>query len=245
MANKVNEEIENKNKTLADDNKIKIKAMPNIADGKLMFINTDKTIGDITVTSSELGMDKGVESKYSSSSNTKLMYNKKGGGELTSGNEYDQIASKLKIEVSQGVTMDYNVSATDILEFTNDKSNKIDLRQVFSEITNHLDGKKSDGTAPDAKAVEELLNGDLKNITDSISNLLKIRSEVGARQNRIDGAKDRNTDGTFNMKQILTKHEDVDYTENMMDYATMLTVYMASLQTSAKIIQPSLMDYLR
>ncbi|KEI03856.1 flagellar hook-associated protein 3 [Clostridium botulinum] len=245
LANKVNEEIENKNKTLADDNKIKIKAMPNIADGKLMFINTDKTIGDITVTSSELGMDKGVESKYSSSSNTKLMYNKKGGGELTSGNEYDQIASKLKIEVSQGVTMDYNVSATDILEFTNDKSNKIDLRQVFSEITNHLDGKKSDGTAPDAKAVEELLNGDLKNITDSISNLLKIRSEVGARQNRIDGAKDRNTDGTFNMKQILTKHEDVDYTENMMDYATMLTVYMASLQTSAKIIQPSLMDYLR
>ncbi|KEI16207.1 flagellar hook-associated protein FlgL [Clostridium haemolyticum] len=245
LAEKINTEIENKKATDTKEIVGKIKAVSNIADGKIMFVNKDKNSGNITVTSSKLGMDQGVEARYSSSSNTKLMYNKKGGGELTSGEEYNQIASKLKVEVSQGVTMDYNVSATDILEFTNDKSDKIDLREVFSKITNHLDGKKSDGTAPDAKAVEELLNGDLKNITDSINNLLKIRSEVGAKQNRIDGAKDRNTDGTFNMKQILTKQEDVDYTQNMMDYSTMLTVYMASLQTSAKIIQPSLMDYLR
>src|SRR3712207_2818577 len=52
--------------------------------------------------------------------NSKLIYNQKKGGELTGGDEYNQIASKLKIEVSQGVTMEYNVTATDVLEFKNE-----------------------------------------------------------------------------------------------------------------------------
>ncbi|KEH98568.1 flagellar hook-associated protein FlgL [Clostridium botulinum] len=152
--------------------------------------------------------------------------------------EYNQIASKLKIEVSQGVTMDYNVTATDLLEFKNEAGDAKNLREILSNIVTHLDSEKPD-------EINKLIGEDLTNITDSISNVLKIRAEVGAKQNRIEGANDRNKDGTFNMTKILSKHEDVNYTENMTDYATMLTVYMASLQTSAKIIQPSLMDYLR
>lgn len=153
-------------------------------------------------------------------------------------NEYNQIASKLKIEVSQGVTMDYNVTATDVLEFKNEAGAPKNLRDILSKITSHLDSEKPE-------EINKLIGEDLTNITDAISNVLKIRAEVGAKQNRIEGANDRNKDATFNMTKILSKHEDVNYTENMTDYATMLTVYMASLQTSAKIIQPSLMDYLR
>ncbi|EDS76735.1 flagellar hook-associated protein FlgL [Clostridium massiliodielmoense] len=173
--------------------------------------------------------------------NTKLIYNKKEGGELdktVDKDEYNQIASKLKIEVSQGVTMDYNVTATDVLEFKNETGDDKNLREILSNIVTHLDSEDPD-------EINKLIGEDLTNITDSISNVLKIRAEVGAKQNRIEGADDRNKDGTFNMTKILSKHEDVNYTENMTDYATMLTVYMASLQTSAKIIQPSLMDYLR
>ncbi|KGM97008.1 flagellin [Clostridium novyi A str. 4552] len=173
--------------------------------------------------------------------NTKLIYNKKEGGELdktVDKDEYNQIASKLKIEVSQGVTMDYNVTATDVLEFKNEAGDDKNLREILSNIVTHLDSEDPD-------EINKLIGEDLTNITDSINNVLKIRAEVGAKQNRIEGADDRNKDGTFNMTKILSKHEDVNYTENMTDYATMLTVYMASLQTSAKIIQPSLMDYLR
>ncbi|KGN03432.1 flagellin [Clostridium novyi A str. 4570] len=184
--------------------------------------------------------------------NVKLVYNGKDGGELEeSDNEYNQIKGKLKVQVSQGVNMDYNVSAVEILQFKNEESNPKDLREILSNIVTHLDGKnvnnlkKKDPNGENTDPVKALLNGDLKDITDAMSNLLKIRAEVGAKQNRMEGADERNKDGTFNMTEILSKHEDVDYTQNMMDYATMLSVYMASLQTSAKIIQPSLMDYLR
>ncbi|KEI10686.1 flagellin [Clostridium sp. K25] len=152
--------------------------------------------------------------------------------------EYNQVTSRLKVEVSQGVTMDYNVTATDVLEFKNEAGDSINLMNLFKDITTHLDSE-------DPKEINKLIGEDLTKVSDTISNLLKIRAEVGAKQNRIEGAEDRNKDGTFNMTKILSKHEDVNYTENMTNYATMLTVYMASLQTSAKIIQPSLMDYLR
>ena len=56
--------------------------------------------------------------------------------------------------------------------------------------------------------------------------------------------KARNVDQNFNMTEILSKTEDIDITEKTMEYATMQTIYMASLQTSAKVLQPSLLDYL-
>lgn len=190
-----------------------------------------------------------------------IHYNAKDGTKLPSGaiatpaeqEQLDNIASKLNTEVSQGVTVEYNVTAKDILEFKTKRAGvdtPIDVREVFSKIVNHLNGKKDDGTDPVApetpsQYVKEASNGDLQNITDVISNLLKIRAEVGAKQNRMDSAKDRNTEENFNMTEILSETEDINITEKTMEFANMQTVYLASLQTSAKIIQPSLMDYLR
>ncbi len=214
------------------------------------ILNT--SFGGVYIFGGDRGTTKPVNTIKDGNGNVKLVYNKKDGGELKeTDNEYNQIKGKLKVQVSQGVNMEYNVTATEVLQFKNEEAKSKDLREILRNIVTHLDGKNVkavDGkglNGKNADPVKELLNGDLKDITDSVSNLLKIRAEVGAKQNRMEGANERNKDGTFNMTEILSKHEDVDYTENMMDYATMLSVYMASLQTSAKIIQPSLMDYLR
>ena len=188
------------------------------------------------------------------SKNTSLVYFKKGGGVLTVSNppvttdagydDYNQIGTKLNVEISQGVTIDYSVSANDLTQFT-ESGKDYDLRQIFTNIVNHLDGKTDDGTAADPGATSKLTTTDLQAVTDAINNTLRLRSEVGAKQNRMDSAKTKNEDENFNMTDILSHIEDIDITQKTMEYSTMQTVYMASLQTSAKIIQPSLMDYLR
>lgn len=178
--------------------------------------------------------------------NADLIFYKKGGGKLVAGdNEMDMISSKLEVEISQGVTMDYNITATELVQFTNEKGKQIDLSALLKSITNHLDGKNDTGTAVDPNATSKLTGDDLNQISDAITNLLRVRSEVGAKENRMDAAKDKNVEENFNMTEMLAKTEDIDITEKYMDYATMQTVYTASLQTSAKVIQPSLLDYLR
>ncbi|WMJ81302.1 flagellar hook-associated protein FlgL [Clostridium sp. MB40-C1] len=247
LAEKINKQIVGN-----EEFKDKIKAVPNIKDGTIMFVNineNDNTIKDNTfkidsVGDVSIGKDTSTPN-INNTENTRLMYYKKGGGELVDGDEYSQIQKNLTVQISQGVKMDYNVSATDVLEFTNEKGEKLDIREIFKNIANHLDGKDDAGTIVDDSAIKELVNGDLQKLTDAMNNVLKIRSEVGAKQNRMESAHEKNTDANFNMTEILSKTEDIDITEKTMEFAVMQTVYLASLQTSARVIQPSLLDYLR
>lgn len=160
-------------------------------------------------------------------------------------NELNMIKAKLNVEISPGVDITYNVSAADIMEFNNEQGESVNLKDLLGKIVNHLDGKSDDGTTPNPNAVSNLIGDDLKGITDSVNNILKIRAQVGANQNRMDSALSKNEDENFNLTDILSSVEDIDITEKIMEYSTMQTVYMASLQTSAKVIQPSLLDYLK
>jgi flagellar hook-associated protein 3 FlgL len=145
------------------------------------------------------------------------------------------IKDKLLVEISQGVTMDYNITASQVINYgTGDGEN---LMKLLDGITSHLD-------STDADEIAKLTNADLEGIQNVMSNVLKLRSEVGAKQNRMESAETLNTDQNMNMTEILSATEDIDITETAMQYATMQTIYMASLQTSAKVLQPSLLDYL-
>ncbi|MCB2340743.1 flagellar hook-associated protein FlgL [Clostridium estertheticum] len=183
-------------------------------------------------------------------SNSQLVYSEIGGGELVLPNpldptatdnstvQYNQINSKLLVEVSQGVTMDYNITASQIINYGTGADAGKNLMGLLGDITKHLD-------STDANDIKALNNADLDGIQKAMTNVLKLRSEVGAKQNRMESAQTRNEDQNFNMTEILSSTEDIDITEKTMEYATMQTVYMASLQTSAKVLQPSLLDYLR
>lgn len=157
--------------------------------------------------------------------------------------EFNMISNKRQTEISQGVLVDYNVSASDVIKYGD--GDKDDLRKLLSRIVNNLDGKDENGANNESAATKALTNEDLADLDKAIKQTLKVRSEVGAKQNRMDSAKEQNVQGNTNMTDILSKTEDIDITQKVMEFATMQTVYLASLQTSAKVLQPTLMDYMR
>lgn len=189
-----------------------------------------------------------------SSGNTKLVYLKADGTELDPNStdpasqdaiQLGMIKSNRQTEISQGVLVKYNVSAESVISYKKKDGSQDDIRNLLQRIVNHLDGKDDTGNAVDPNAVKNLTNQDLKDIDDAMSQILKTRSEVGAMQNRMDSAKDQNEQSNYDMTDILSKTEDIDITEKTMEFAVMQTVYLASLQTSAKVLQPTLMDYMR
>lgn len=156
---------------------------------------------------------------------------------IPSFNTIDQIGSDLKVEVSQGVLIEYNINAQDILEFTDSKtSEKINVVEVINDIISNL-GKDGD--------VSKITGDGIKKMDSIISNLLENRSKVGAMTNRMESAESKNEQENLNMTDILSKTEDIDFTEKMMEYAVMQTVYMASLQVSAKVLPTTILDYIR
>lgn len=156
---------------------------------------------------------------------------------IPSFNTIDQIGSELKVEVSQGVLIDYNINAQDILEFTDSKTGKkINVVEVLNDIISNL-GEGGD--------INKVTNENLGEMDSIISNLLQNRSKVGAMTNRMESAESKNEQENLNMTDILSKTEDIDFTEKMMEYAVMQTIYMASLQVSAKILPTTILDYIR
>ena len=92
---------------------------------------------------------------------------------------------------------------------------------------------------------EELSENLLKDIDVEIDNMIRVRSNIGAIQNRLDASLSRNETESLNIKKLLSEKEDIDIAEKYMEFSMMSSVYKASLSVGAQILQPSLLDYLR
>ena len=153
-------------------------------------------------------------------------------------NQINMIGGSLNTEISQGVKVEYNVSATDVLMFKDADRKDVNVMDLFKDIVNNLVSDNGEETS-------KVTNENLKAMDTVMSNLLKVRAEVGAKQNRMEAAQEQNEAENYNMTAILSQTEDIDFAEKTIEASVMQSVYMASLQTSARILQPSLMDYLR
>lgn len=119
------------------------------------------------------------------------------------------------------------------------------------------------GTAGDGKIIDTLrtaianLNGStpadltslrgpvLQKLTTNLDTVLTARAQIGSVQNRASLADSRLGDVKLAVTQQLTNVEDVDMAEALTKLSSQQTAYQAALSAGAKVIQPSLMDFLR
>lgn len=71
------------------------------------------------------------------------------------------------------------------------------------------------------------------------------QSEVGARTNRVELVQSRLDDRNLNLTTLQSKTEDADIASLMIQATSAQTIYEAALKSSAQIMQPSLMDFMR
>ncbi|MGI6143945.1 MAG: flagellar hook-associated protein FlgL [bacterium] len=92
----------------------------------------------------------------------------------------------------------------------------------------------------------ELAPGDLLDDLDAgLDHILSIRAEVGARVNRLELVNNRLEDTHFSYTRLLSETENADIAETIIELKAQENVYLASLGAGARIIQPSLLDFLR
>lgn len=212
-----------------DEIKVKVSEIAQILntnfDGAYIFGGTKSTSKPVTVVNDPV------------TGNPTLQYADASGAVTTDPDVLNQIQSSLKIEISQGVFIDYNKTATDVMEYgvdsTTGKSKNI------SDLLNDIITNLNEGNYDSDKTQDQI-----KELDNAISNLLQKRSEVGATSNRVETAESKNSSETLSMKDILSQTEDIDFAEKMIEYSIMQTVYTASLQTSAKVLPQTILDYL-
>ena len=135
-------------------------------------------------------------------------------------------ADSIQFEVGPGVQVPVNVNGA--AAFTN----------VFTVMDN-LVGDLNSGN------FVNITGARLSDIDSVMDNHLTVRADLGARVNRIELAINRMDGQNTNMTDLLSKAEDVDMAELITRIKVEENVYQASLSAGARIVQPTLMDFLR
>ena len=91
----------------------------------------------------------------------------------------------------------------------------------------------------------ETISGLLADLDDDINNVLRIRADIGARTNRVTLTTNRLDSDYISFTKLMSINEDVDVAETIMNLINEENVYRASLSGGARVIQPSLIDFLR
>ena len=84
-----------------------------------------------------------------------------------------------------------------------------------------------------------------QNFSDNLDNVLRVRADVGARVNRLELTANRMRNDNTNFTKLMSDNENVDMTDTIMNLKNEENVYRASLAGGARIIMPSLIDFLR
>ncbi|MEI7025666.1 flagellar hook-associated protein FlgL [Paenibacillus sp. y28] len=167
--------------------------------------------------------------------NGKYIFN----GQLTDQRPYtsDTAASDLtdtqqtQFQLGAGISIPINLTGNEVLGKPTDGDN---LFAVLKGLKDAFEG----GLQTTASDLMEQLDGRYDKILNS-------RAELGARSNRVELIQGRLTDLTENLTALDSKVEDADMAETIMKLQQDQNVYQASLSVGAKIIQSSLLDYLK
>lgn len=119
-----------------------------------------------------------------------------------------------------------------------------DGSQVFQGVTDVFAALEDLQTAlatDDATGITD----QMETISDAIKQITKIRTQNAGRYKRLESAENHYDQFTMNLQQMLSRIEDADIAQAIIDLKVQETTYESTLATSAKIIQPSLIDFLR
>lgn len=155
---------------------------------------------------------------------------------VTAGNE------KVQIEVFDGIQFQVNTPGV----------------EVFAKIDNFMekvsDALKAGSETNNATDISDLLGGVINlndptakgtNFSDIHGALLAARADVGAKQNRLEMMENRLAIQEVNVTKQMSNNEDVDYAKTITEMTTQESIHQAALSVGAKIIQQTLVDFMR
>ncbi|MFS0821619.1 flagellar hook-associated protein FlgL [Bacillus sp. 1P02SD] len=144
-------------------------------------------------------------------------------------NQISSSTNDVLLEVSKGVHINVNVKTTDLLKGGN-------TNDIFTELDNLINDLNDD-------------SGDIGKYLDTLdshlTNVVANRADLGARYNRIELIDDRLGSQEVIANKIISENEDAEMEKVIIGLTTAEAVHRAALGVGTRIIQPSLMDFLR
>ena len=160
----------------------------------------------------------------------KLLYNGLDLADASNPALIDEKGTSIEYEVGFNLKMNVAVNGAELMGTGEDS--------VYTILDNLYNALKSDASA-------EELSGYTSKLLEGQSRVLSAVADIGGRVNRLELISNRYEEDSLMYTDMTSKLEDVDQAEAIMNYKMAEFVYNAALQIGSKIIQPSLVDFLK
>ncbi|MCK0470307.1 flagellar hook-associated protein FlgL [Halalkalibacter sp. APA_J-10(15)] len=134
----------------------------------------------------------------------------------------------IDIELTKGVKIPVNVNPGEV--FNN---------AIFGDII------RLERALQDESVTGDELTSYIDNMFGHVDTIVSVQAEVGARVNRLEMMENRMLDQEITAKRIMSDNEDADIEMVIMELMMQENVHMAALASGSRIIQRSLVDFLR
>ena len=139
-------------------------------------------------------------------------------------------SNEILLEVNKGIKLPINIIGQDVFDFKGKGGNNI--FELLEKIVDDLNSGKP-------------VKDELGNIDEQIDKLLAERATLGARTNRIDLIKGRLENEEISVTSLMSQNEDADVAQVITNLKMQENVHRAALGAGTRIIQPTLLDFLR
>ncbi len=146
-----------------------------------------------------------------------------------------------------------NAGATDPLPTLGGNNNSVDI-EIYEGITFQINENGQElfkNIDEMMQKVQQALVTDgadigalITTVSSQTDKVLEMQAGVGAKQNRIDVMTDRLSSQKINITKQISNNEDVEYEDTITQLITEESIHRAALSVGAKIIQPTLVDFL-
>lgn len=153
---------------------------------------------------------------------------------------YAGTADGLPREISAGVTVDLFADGSKFMQVTDKDGKTTNLTDFVANLMTAL------GNNPNKSIDQEKLGTELLSQAQAFhDNFTTVQTTVSAKETRLEAAASRNTTEKTNLKTQLSNEQDVDYAEAYMNYQNEMVAYKATLAVGTKILQTTVLDYMR
>ena len=138
---------------------------------------------------------------------------------------------KLEVRISPEVTIQINLPGGDL--FGDENSGAIGTLEKLADLLED-DTKSGTDISP--------VIGELDQVLDKF---IAKRGEIGAKTNRMERSLDRLSGTEISVAELLSKAEDADIAKAIIDLKAQENAYRVTLAAGARIVMPTLIDFLR
>ena len=151
----------------------------------------------------------------------------------------------IEYEIGIGTKLNINALGKEIFDpyLLRDIDELVKVLEAYNDVENNIEEGIRDHQ--ETINLSKLFTGGVGKIDKALKQISGQQADLGSRMKRLELTEKRLGDDEISFTELLSRTEDVELERVYIDFNTQFNVYQSALQATARVVQPTLMDFLR